>query len=68
MNQANLQLGRTTQSDLERVIEPLASFISASDQPKAMLASALAILFGEMAETHRAAIAQVANWSGSLSS
>ena len=41
--------------DLERVIEPLASYICATEQPKTALMSALAVLFREVEATNRAA-------------
>lgn len=43
-------------SDLERVIEPLASYICAADHPRKTLLSALAVLFDEVKETNRAAL------------
>jgi hypothetical protein len=43
------------------VIEPLASYICATDQPKAALKSALAVLFAEVDETIRVANAQFGN-------
>jgi hypothetical protein len=43
--------------DLERVIEPLASYICAADKPKTALMSALAMLFREVECTNRAALA-----------
>ena len=43
--------------DLERVIEPLASYICATDEPKTALMSALAVLFREVEATNRAASA-----------
>ena len=43
------------ESNLERVIEPLASFICATERPGATLMSALAILFNEVEQTNRAA-------------
>jgi hypothetical protein len=46
------------QSDLHRVIEPLASYICAADQPRAALLSALAVLLAEVKQTNRAALAQ----------
>ena len=48
MNKINRELDQATESDLERVIEPLASFICATEQPRAALMSALAILFSEV--------------------
>jgi hypothetical protein len=43
--------------DLERVIEPLASYICATDEPQTALKSALAVLLREVAATNRAASA-----------
>ena len=57
MNKLNLNLNVPVESDLERVIEPLASYICAADQPRAALLSALAVLFSEVEQTNRAAIA-----------
>ena len=48
----------SARSDLERVIEPLASYICAADQPRAVLMSALAVLLAEVKHTNRAALAQ----------
>ena len=45
------------QSDLERVIEPLASYICAADQPRAALLSALAVLLSEVEQTNQTAAA-----------
>jgi hypothetical protein len=47
----------STSQDLERVIEPLASYICATDEPKTALMSALAVLFREVEATNRAASA-----------
>jgi hypothetical protein len=44
-------------SDLQRVIEPLASYICAADQPRAALMSALAVLLADVKQTNRAALA-----------
>jgi hypothetical protein len=55
MIKINRALGLTTASDLERVVEPLASFICATDRPRAALLRALAILFDEVEQTNRAA-------------
>jgi hypothetical protein len=55
---ANAKLSWATVHELERVIEPLASYICATDQPKAALKSALAVLFAEVDETIRVANAQ----------
>jgi hypothetical protein len=50
-------------SDLARVIEPLASYICAADQPKAALASALAVLLREVEQTNQAATALCGAWA-----
>jgi hypothetical protein len=49
-------------AELERVIEPLASFICAMERPQAVLRSALAMLSREVEGTHAAALAQFQNW------
>jgi hypothetical protein len=54
-------------SELERVIEPLASYVCAADRPRAALISALEFLFNEVALTHRAASAHLASFSESQS-
>ena len=41
--------------DLESVIEPLASYICATDEPKSALMSALAVLLREVEATNRVA-------------
>jgi hypothetical protein len=63
MNSINRELEWARESELERVIEPLASYICATDQPKAALMSALAVLFSEVEQTNRAASAHVATFS-----
>jgi len=64
MKRVNRELERATASDLERVIEPLASYICATDQPRAALMAALAMLFSEVNQTYRAANAQIATFAG----
>ena len=59
MNNLNRALQWAADSDLERVVEPLASYISASNRPKAALLSALAVLVSEVERTNRAAFAHV---------
>jgi hypothetical protein len=59
MNALNYTLEWGTESDLARVIEPLASFISAADRPMAALMSAMAVLVSEVERTNRAAFAHV---------
>jgi hypothetical protein len=55
MIKINRALGLATASDLERVVEPLASFICATDRPRAALMRAVAILCDEVAQTNRVA-------------
>jgi hypothetical protein len=57
MKKFNLNLDLAAENDLERVIEPLASYICAADQPRAALLSALAVLFSEVEQTNQAALA-----------
>jgi hypothetical protein len=52
-----------TESDLERVIEPLASYICAADRPKAALNQALAALLHELEQLNRTAKAHIAKRS-----
>jgi hypothetical protein len=67
MNAINLDFELPVASDLERVIEPLASYICAADQPRAALLSALAVLFSEVEQTNRAALAHFGAHFHSLS-
>lgn len=55
MNKLNLNLGVAAGSDLERVLEPLTSYICAADQPKAVLRRVLAAIRSEVEQTNRAA-------------
>jgi hypothetical protein len=64
MKRLNRESERATANDLERVIEPLASYICATDQPRAALMAALAMLFSEVNQTYRAANAQIATFAG----
>jgi hypothetical protein len=50
---------RTTASDLRQVIEPLASYICATDQPHTALKLAWSALFNEVTEVNRVARAHV---------
>ena len=61
MNVINSACEVSAYSDLERVIEPLASYICAMDQPKSALKSALAVLLREVEATNRAASAHFRN-------
>jgi hypothetical protein len=62
MNRFNHLTDRMAGSELERVIEPLASYICATERPKAALMSAHALLFSEVEGTHAAALAHFQNW------
>jgi hypothetical protein len=55
MNTLNRALEWGADSNLERVIEPLASYISATARPRAALMSALAVLISEVEQTNRVA-------------
>jgi hypothetical protein len=56
---------RTTERDMRNAIEPLASFICASDHPKAALNLALSLLVSEIELTICAANARIAAFSNS---
>lgn len=56
MNTVNHNSQRSSGSDLNRVIEPLANYICATEQPRKVLLSALAALFREVEATNQAAI------------
>jgi hypothetical protein len=60
-------LKRAGELELERVIEPLASYVCAADRPRAALISALEFLFNEVALTHSAAAAHLTTFSESRS-
>lgn len=55
MNNTTYKTDRLPTSDLRQVVEPLANYICAMDQPRKVLASALAALFSEVEATNRAA-------------
>ncbi|MGQ0635661.1 MAG: hypothetical protein ACT4QC_13685 [Planctomycetaceae bacterium] len=57
MNRISCEFDASTRIDLERVVEPLASYICAADRPRAALVSALQVLFSEVEATNRAAVA-----------
>ncbi len=57
MNRVNRSFEVSVPQDLAQVIEPLASYICATDEPKTALLSALAVLFREVEATNRAASA-----------
>jgi hypothetical protein len=57
MSRFNLAADRSIGQELERVVEPLAAYICATEQPKTALMSALAVLFREVEATNSAAAA-----------
>ena len=59
MTNIDRKWNRATENDLERVIEPLAGYICATDRPTAALKMALAVLFSQVEKTNRAADARV---------
>lgn len=59
MNTINRVHKASAHRDLERVIEPLASYICATEEPKTALRSALAVLLREVEATNRAASAHL---------
>jgi hypothetical protein len=59
MNTLNRNRTHRADSEMERVIEPLASYINATNQPMATLMSALRALANEVKKTNRAANAHV---------
>lgn len=52
----NRQIQQSSVRDLAKVIEPLASYISAADRPREALLSALNVLFDEVQGTHKATL------------
>ena len=63
MNNINSRLNRTAGNDLERIIEPLANYICATDQPRRALLSILAVLRHEVETTNRAALSHFRTYS-----
>ena len=57
MNRCNFAVDRSIGKDLERVIEPLAAYICATEQPTRALMTALAALYREVEATNSAAAA-----------
>ncbi|MCE9553015.1 MAG: hypothetical protein K8T91_06510 [Planctomycetes bacterium] len=64
MNRLSLEPKRQLKCDLERVIEPLVSYICATERPKTALTRALALLVNEVEQTNQAANARAAVFSG----
>ena len=60
MIRTNREQRRTTATDLRRVIEPLASYICASDRPRAALSLAFAALAEEVTQLNLVAERHVA--------
>jgi hypothetical protein len=56
MNAAPCVRNRLSANDLQRVVEPLASYICAAEQPKSVLMAALRVLLREVKATNNAAI------------
>ena len=55
MNAAHYNPASPVNRDLEQIVEPLASYICATEQPKAVLLSALATLVRAVRETNQTA-------------
>jgi hypothetical protein len=64
MTRTNQDLRRATATDLRRVIEPLASYICATDRPRAALSLAFAVLSEEVTQVNRVARRHVAGLLG----
>ena len=56
MNNINRIQNRPTGSDLRQMVEPLANYICATDEPKRALMSALAALVHEVESTNEVAL------------
>ena len=63
MNNVNVILDCSGPSDLRRMVEPLANYICATDEPRQVLLSALAALFSEVEATNRAALSHFHSYS-----
>jgi len=64
MNQMLSNLDCSARSDLRRMVEPLANYICATDQPRQVLLSALSVLFREVEATNRSADAHFHSHAG----
>lgn len=60
MSKTNSTLGFATDDDLQRVVEPLDSYICATDRPKEALRRALAAVLSDLQATDWVASMQVA--------
>ena len=56
MNHVNRILNRPASTDLHQMVEPLANYICATEEPKRALMSALAALVHEVESTNRVAL------------
>jgi hypothetical protein len=65
MSIINRELKRASENELQRVIEPLANYLCATERPRTALISALEFLFNEIAQTNRAANAHVTTFAES---
>jgi hypothetical protein len=63
MNTINGILDRSARNDLRRIVEPLASYICATDEPRKALATAVAALLTEVAATNEAAVSHFHRYS-----
>jgi hypothetical protein len=63
MNKINRILVQPAGRDLQRIVEPLANYICATDKPKRALLSALAVLFHEVESTNRVALSYFRTFS-----
>ena len=64
MNTPGLEFDAPADHALHQVIEPLASYICAADQPRATLVSVLKRLLSEVEQTNSAALGHLHAWSG----
>jgi hypothetical protein len=63
MNPIHSRLNQSAGNELQRIIEPLASYICANKQPKQALLSVLAVLRHEVETTNRAALGHFRTYS-----
>jgi hypothetical protein len=55
---------RTSAQEMERIVEPLASFLCATEHPEIALKSALAALYSQIEQTNRTANQQISAFVG----
>ena len=60
MNATHTLHNPNANQDLLRIVEPLASYISAADHPRETLLSAISALFDEVKGTHKATLMHIA--------